>query len=272
MAPRTIRLSTANNHFQHAEVLRRNRQKRQHFGEFFVEGVRAINGALAHGWNITTFLYAPDKALSDWAKDILRHSTAATHLELTPALMAELSQKTETTELIALVGMAENILDRIPIGENVLVVVADRPQNPGNLGTLIRSCDALGVDGLIMTGHAVDLYDPDVIRASTGALFGLPVVRLTSPRDLLIWLERVAAEIGQVAIVGTDENAPAALWEHDFTGPTVLLAGNETWGLSAGYRELATSLVRIPIGGTASSLNVAVATSIALYEIARQRR
>lgn len=272
MSPRILRVSRENNQYQHAEVLRRNRQKRQQFGEFFVEGVRAINGVLEFGWTITAFLYAPEAGLSDWATDILRRSSAALHLELTPALMAQLSEKTETSELIALVAMPEDDLTRIPVSGDLLVVVADRPQNPGNVGTLIRSCDALGANGLIVSGHAVDLYDPEVIRATTGSLFSLPVVRISSPRDLLAWREQLTAQIGSIQLVGMDEHAALTTWEQEFRGPTILLAGNETWGLSAAYLEMATALVRIPIGGFATSLNMAVATSIVLYEIERQRK
>lgn len=252
-------------------MLRRNRQKRQHFRELFVEGVRPINLALAHGWTINAFLYAPESGLSDWATGILRQSPAATHFELPPGLMRKLSEKTDTSELIALVAMPEDDLARIPVRHDLLVVVADRPQNPGNLGTLIRSCDALGVDGVVISGHAVDLYDQETIRASTGSLFAIPVVRLPSPGTLLSWIDGAAATVGTVQIVGSDEKAATRVWDHDFTAPTVLLVGNETWGLSAGYRDLCTAMVRIPIGGAASSLNVANAASIVLYEIARQR-
>ena len=271
MTPRTIRIYSENNAFQHAEVLRRNRHKRQRFGEFFVEGVRPINLALQHGWDITAFLYSPEKGLSDWAARILRESKAQTHYELLLPLLQKLSEKSETSELIALTTMPPDDPARIPVREDALVVVADRPQNPGNLGTLIRSCDALGVHGLILTGHTADLYDPETIRASTGSLFALPSIRLPSAREVAAWVESVERCIGPVRIVGSDEDAQIPLWEHDFRKPTVLLVGNETWGLSAAYHDLCTAMVRIPIGGAATSLNLASAASIILYEIERQR-
>jgi tRNA G18 (ribose-2'-O)-methylase SpoU len=271
VSPRTIRIHTENNHFQHAEVLRRNRHKRQRYGEFFVEGVRSINLAVQHGWRITSFYFSTEHGLSDWAKLTLHDSQAETHVDLPAALLAKLSAKTDTSELLALVAMPPDDLARIPIRERLLVVAVDRPASPGNLGTLIRSCDALGVDGVIITGHAADLYDPETIRASTGSLFALPVVRLPAQSDLLSWIEQAAARIGPIEIVGTDEEAEREVWSHDFTRPTILAVGNETWGLSAAYRELCTAMVRIPIGGSASSLNVACAASIVLYEVERQR-
>jgi 23S rRNA (uridine2479-2'-O)-methyltransferase len=167
--------------------------------------------------------------------------------------------------------MKRDDLKRIPVGEKLLVVVFDRPSSPGNLGTIIRTCDALGVHGLIMTGHAVDLYDPETISATTGSLFSLPIVRLSSQKELMPWVEEVRAKFPNAEIIGTDEKGSQTIYEHDFKKPTILLAGNEKLGLSAGYKEVADEMVKIPMQGSASSLNVAVATSIIIAEINRQR-
>jgi 23S rRNA (uridine2479-2'-O)-methyltransferase len=272
MRPRVVRIYTENNDFQHVETLRRRREKRQRHQEFFVEGVRPINQALKHGWTINAFWYARDRQLSDWARNILQHSQARVHYELLPHLMEKLSGKEEASELIAIVAMPEDRLARIPIKDDLLVVIFDRPASPGNLGTIMRSCDALHADGLIISGHAVDLYDPETISASTGSFFALPTVRLPSHKELLPWIERLKRESERVKIVGSDEKAEYSIEEHDFTGPTLLVVGNETWGMSASYRELCDVMVKIPIAGSASSLNVACATSIFLYEIDRQRR
>ena len=270
--PRIIRIHSANNHFQRAEVLRRNRHKRQHYREFFLEGVRPLNLALQHGWNVLAYYYAPERGLSDWARDVLRRSPAATRYELPATLLAELSNKTEASELVAVAAMPEDTLSRIRVTPDLLVVIFDRPASPGNLGTLIRSCDALGVNGVVLSGHGADLYDPETISASRGSLFGVPAVRVGGPRDLETWLDALRQELGRVEIVAADEQGATDVWEHDFGGPTVLLLGNEKWGLSAAYKEMSHTLVRIPMQGAASSLNVAVAASIVLYEIRRQRR
>ncbi len=272
MKPEIIRIYSENNQFQHVETLRRRREKRQRHREFFVEGVRPINQALANGWSINAFLYAPERPLSDWASTILRKSHAKIHFELPFELLDKLSNKTDPSELIAIIAMPEDTLARIPIHERMLVVVFDRPASPGNLGTLIRSCDALGVDGLIISGHAVDLYDPETISATTGSFFALPTVRLPSHQALAPWIEQVRAQFGSFQVVGTDEHGEPAIDEHDFTTPTLLVLGNETWGMSAGYRAICDTVTRIPIIGSASSLNVACAASIMLYEISRQRR
>ena len=271
MKPKVVRIYSENNDFQYIETLRRKREKRQKQKEFFIEGVRPINQAIKYNWTINAFVYARDKELSDWATNILARVPAKTHFEVPLPLLEKLSNKAEPSELLALVAMPEDNLSRIPIDENLLVVVFDRPASPGNLGTIIRSCDALKVAGMIITGHAVDLYDPETISATTGSLFALPVVRMPSHKELLPWFAMLQTRLGAVQIVGSSEKAEKEISAHDFTLPTVLLVGNETWGLSASYQELCDASVKIPIYGSASSLNVACATSIMLYEIDRQR-
>jgi 23S rRNA (uridine2479-2'-O)-methyltransferase len=272
MKPQLVKIYSENNHFQHVETLRRNREKRQKHKEFFVEGVRAINQALAYDWQINAFLYSTERRLSGWAQDVLARSQAHTHFELPLALLEKLSSKTDASELLAVVTMPEDDLGRIPVHKQLLVVVFDRPASPGNLGTIIRSCDALSVDGLVITGHAADLYDPETISATTGSFFALPTVRLPSQRELEPWLATIRQTIGPFQIVGSSAKAEVDIAAHDFTQPTLLLIGNETWGLSAGYKALCDQLVTIPIVGSATSLNVASAASIMLYEIDRQRR
>jgi 23S rRNA (uridine2479-2'-O)-methyltransferase len=270
--PQTKIIYSENNDFQYIETLRRNREKRSKNKEFFIEGVRPINQAIKYDWNIIAFGYARDKKLSSWAQNILKKSSAKIHYELPFKLLEKLSNKEETSELIAIVGMKDDDLARIPLKDNPLILIFDRPSSPGNLGTLIRSSDALGVDGIIITGHAVDLYDPEVISASTGSFFALPIIRKPSHNDLVAWIAEIKKDYKDLQIVGTDEKGSETIDEHDFKKQTLLLVGNETVGLSKAYRTMCHSMVNIPMYGSATSLNVACASSIVLYEIDRQRR
>jgi TrmH family RNA methyltransferase len=272
MASRLLRLYAETNEFQHVETLRRNRQKRHKHREFFVEGVRAINQALAFGWGFKWLLYARDRPLSDWAKDVLDRAGAELRLELPFELLQKLSGKEETSELIAMVAMPADDLARIPVRQNARIVLFDRPANPGNLGSIMRSCDAFGVDGVVITGHAVDLYDPETIGASMGSFFAVPAVRVATVAEVRSWLDSLRLALARLAVVGSSAKATLDVATCDLTRPLVLIVGNETWGMSAGYRELCDDIVTIPMRGSASSLNVAAATSILLYEIDRQRR
>jgi TrmH family RNA methyltransferase len=273
MKPKTKRIFSANNDFQRVEVLKRNREKRNKYQQFFVEGVKAINYALEYNWPIQWFVYSREKPLSAWAEEILRQSQAELHLELPYQLMVQLSEKeAETSELIAVVGMVPHELSRIRLKDDLLVVIFDRPASHGNLGTLIRSCEALKVDALIITGHAVDLYDPKTIRASMGTFFAVPTFRLPSHHEVLPWLAKVRTKFPAFQIVGATAKAALPVDEADLTKPTALLIGNETYGLSNNYQESCDLLVRIPMYGAITSFNVACAASIILYETNRQRR
>ncbi|MBI4731568.1 MAG: RNA methyltransferase [Chloroflexi bacterium] len=267
-----IEIFTEDSDFQTIETLRRNRTKRNRANEFFVEGVRAVTQAVENEWEINALVFSREKRLSDWAEGIIQKSGAKKHFELPLRLMEKLSDKEDASELIALVGMPADDLSRIPLREDMLVVVLDRPASPGNLGAILRSCDALGVDGLVVTGHAADLHDPETIRATTGSFFCVPSVRLPSHKELSPWLDGLKQRFGGLRVVGTSAKAKIPIHEHDFTLPTVLLVGNETNGLSDAYQSLADVMVNIPMGGYASSLNIACAASILLYEAARQRR
>jgi 23S rRNA (uridine2479-2'-O)-methyltransferase len=260
---RTIR--SANADYQLALALRDNRRQRTRQGRFLVEGVRSIDAAVAGGWTIDSLWLAAGKPLSRWAAGLLESGVARRHVELEPALMAELSAKDETSELVALVEIPPDDLERIPRRANPLLLVLDRPASPGNLGSVIRSADALGADGVVVAGHSADLYDPQTVRASQGSLFAVPVVRVGSAAELDSRLEGIR-------VVGTSAGGDADLEEVDLRGPTALVLGNETKGLSWGWKERAETVARIPQRGSASSLNLAAAAAIALYEAERQRR
>lgn len=266
-----LKITTRNARFQQWRSLLTNRNKRQRAGEFLVQGVRPITVAVERGWPVRTLIHTTRRPLSRWAENMVRE-VPAERVAMAPELLAELGGKDEAApELVAVVEMPGDDLSRIGAGDGFLGVLFDRPAGPGNIGTVIRSADAFGADGLIVTGHAADVYDPKSVRASTGSLFALPSVRVPSARPVVEWLEKQRARGLQVAVVGTDEKGDADLFEVDLTGPVLLLVGNETSGLSAAWREACDRTVRIPMAGSASSLNAAGAATAVLYEVSRQR-
>ncbi|WP_020518732.1 TrmH family RNA methyltransferase [Catelliglobosispora koreensis] len=255
-----LTISTRNARFQQWEALLTNRAKRHRSGEFLVQGVRPVTLAIENGWPIHALIHRHGAALSQWALKLV-NTLDTLHVTMAGELLDELAEK--SAEIVAVVGRKPDELARIdPSG---LTVVFDRPSSPGNVGTLIRSADAFGAGGVIVTGHAADIYDPKAVRASTGSLFCVPVVRLEAyPQE---WLDRSGAQV-----VGLDESGSVELRDVDLTGPTILVVGNETNGMSAAWREACHVMAYIPIGGGASSLNAAAAGSVALYEASRQRR
>lgn len=268
------RIYAKNAEYQKLEVLKTNRNKRHKYGEFLVEGVRNINEAIKNRWPIHAFVHAGPGALSGWAQEHVRTVPTRGNLQLTAELMREISGKTDTSELLAVVGMRpEGPPDLASLSADPLLVLFDRPSNRGNLGTVLRSCDAMGVEALLFTGHCVDLYDPETVQASMGSLFRVPAAHVPDNAGIGALLEALAERYAGLAIVGTSAHAQRGIADCDLTGPTVILIGNEADGLCQYLCDAAHEMVTIPMHSqaSASSLNVACAATVLLYEAVRQR-
>ena len=249
------------------EALRTNRQKRERQRRFVVEGVRNIDAALAAGWPVHAVLAPIGGRRSRWAEETVDRALGAERLELAPELFDALTDRDERPELLLVAEIPTRRLGDIARRDDLVVVVLDRITSPGNLGTILRTADALGAHAVVTVGHSAHAYDPQAVRASTGSLFAVPVVAADSPAEL----ETFCRDRG-LAIVATDEHGEVDIADAELHRPCALLLGNETAGLSRALRDLADVTVRIPIAGTASSLNVAVAAGIVLHELARRVR
>ncbi len=138
-----VYINNKNNYYQRFEVLKTNRNKRYKYNEFLVEGVRSLKEAVENGWNIKSWIYNNNN-LSDWARNMVSNVKTEVNYCLTPHLLKELSGKEDTSELMAVIEMRKDCLDSVKLSEIPFIVLFDRPSNKGNLGTMIRSCDALG--------------------------------------------------------------------------------------------------------------------------------
>lgn len=269
----TRRISSRNATFQQWQALLGNRTKRHRAGEFIVQGVRPISVALQHDWEFTALLRPMHARPTRWAEEVWRTATGR-RFELPEELLAELAERDteEPPELVAVVRMPPDSLDRLMDSPATpLITVFDRPSGPGNIGTLIRSLDAFGGTGLIVSGHAADPYDPRAVRASTGSIFSVPVVRVPSADEVLSWIA-IQRESGvPITVFGTDEGGETNLRAIDLAGPSVVVIGNETRGMSRAWREASDQLISIAMVGSASSLNAATAGSIVLHEALQQR-
>lgn len=267
-----IRVSTENNAFQHLDVIKRNRKKRRQYQEIFVEGVASINALIETNRNIITVAFSGDRPLSNWAKSVIEQAKPKKIYQLTPELMSLLSDRNDPSELIATAQLIEHSLADIQLTQRLFALVFERPANPGNLGSLIRSCDAFDVDGIITTGHSVDIYDPAVIRSSVGAIFHRHVIHVPSATQLEGWITHIRNTMPEVKIIGTKANASRIISETSIAPPLVIVLGNEGHGMGERLDNLVDFDVAIPIKGNIDSLNVACAGSILLYEIRRKNR
>jgi TrmH family RNA methyltransferase len=257
---RTVEKAT--DELQLLEAIRTNRQKRVAQGRFIVEGVRNIDAAIAAGWTVDAALSPIGAELSRWALGVVERFD---HLGVAPELFDRLTDRGERPELVLVAEIPARTMADLPERDDLVVVVLDRIASPGNLGTIVRTADALGAHAVVTVGHAADAYDPRSVRASTGSLFAVPVIPVGGPADLAGLFERLT-------VVATDERGERDIAGAALAPPCALLLGNETTGLSRALLDLADVTVRIPIGGTASSLNVAAATAITLHELARRLR
>lgn len=267
-----INIYSKNAAYQKFEVLKTNRNKRYRYNEFLVEGVRSLKEAANNGWKIKSFLYDKN-SLSDWAKGMIRGIYTEVNYCLTAPLMSELSGKDDGSELMAIIEMREDTLENVKLSNNPFIILFDRASNKGNLGTLIRSCDALGADMLIMTGHSVDLYDPDVVVSSMGSFFNLPVVRVADNKVLYEYIEELKRRYPAFKVIGTTAHKEEPVYNIRLADPLMLMIGNETMGLNSEFKERCDILCTIPMSekSYASSFNVSCAASILMYEIMRQR-
>ncbi len=267
------KINSRNAAYQKFEVLKTNRNKRYKYQEFLVEGVRNINEAVKNSWKIQAFLYCKELSLSDWAKGLLSSVKTEINYELSLPLMKELSGKEDTSELLAIIKMKEDNLDGLSFSDNPILALFDRPSNKGNLGTIIRSCDSLGVEALFITGHAVDLYDPDVIISSMGSFFNMRVIRVPENQRIFDFLGEMKKRYPTFQSIGTTAHKEHPLYHLDLTKPTLFMIGNETDGLCHAFQEACDILGTIPMAESsyASSFNVGCAATVMFYEAYRQR-
>ncbi|HVE95207.1 MAG TPA: TrmH family RNA methyltransferase, partial [Acidimicrobiales bacterium] len=256
-------IRTQNDEFQVLRSLLTNRQKRHQRGEFVVQGVKPIDAALRTGWPLHALIVNDDLRRSQWATGIIDTATVARHIVVPGPLMALLAQKEEPVELLAIAAIRRLTLADVAVHAAMTLCVCDRLQSPGNLGSIVRSADALGADAVVLLGRSADPYDPQAVRGSTGSVFSVPVVTVPSHETVAAWLVPARSEVG-LRVLGTDEHG-TPLTHGVVKPPVAILLGSEATGLSRAARELCDDVVALPMRGVASSLNVAAAASIFLY-------
>jgi 23S rRNA (uridine2479-2'-O)-methyltransferase len=261
----TVAIRSADDRYQVLSSLLTTRAKRHRRRAFIVQGVRQIDAALAAGWPLEAVAWRRGRHLSQWASGIVERAEVADRYELEPSLMAGLSGKDDPAELVLVAKIPVRRLSDTPVGPDTVACVLDRIASPGNLGSVVRSADALGAGVVVTVGHGADPYDPVCVRASTGSLFVVPVVSTSSIEEVVSW-----CAVGDgVQLVGADEQGQPS-GPGDLGPPVALVLGSEGRGLSRAARDACARTVAIPMAGrAATSLNVAVAAGILLHLVGR---
>ena len=262
------------------------RKRRQETGLFFAEGIRLAGEALQTGADIETLVVAPELLRSNFGRDTVRRARDedVEILEVGAEVFRSLSGKDGPAGIGVVVRQRWTALDDAGVGlggsdastndvasadaaaDTLGWVVLEDVGNPGNLGSILRTCDATGATGVILLGDPADPYDPQAVRGSMGAVFSQQIVR-SSLEALIQWKRRLG-----IPMIGTSDAAPADYRTSNYHPPLLLCLGGEQHGLSREVMDACDAVVRIPMTGRADSLNLAVAAGVMLYEMLNRVR
>ena len=259
--------SLSNPHVKRARRLKQ-RKAREDEGAFLVEGIQPVWQAIESGAEIDTIFIAPDLLTSESALVLAeRHDAPGTNVvELSGSAFAAFSEREHPTGLAAIVRVPRPKLSDLPVEPTSVFVGVVDVANPGNLGTIVRTADAVGAAGVILVGAGTDPYHPTAVKGSTGALFAVPVVR-TSFEEIGRWTRAAG-----ISLVTTSAHAGPDLWSVEIAMPCLVLLGSEAHGLDPDILESGDVSLRIPMEGVSTSLNLGVAAGVILYEIQRRQR
>lgn len=245
----------------------RERRTREREGRYLVEGMRELSRAVEAGVSLQQLFICPEffpVGAEALIEKLERRGVEV--ISLSKAAFEKASYREGPDGLLAVAAMQARALDALSPQEDALVLILDGLEKPGNVGALLRTADAVGVDAVILVGGGIDLYNPNLIRSSMGSLFAVPVYRV-GEGELHDWLEQ-----HELQLVAATPEAERCYWDADYRSATAILLGAEHAGLARVWRDEATVRVSIPMAGLADSLNVATAGALLLYEVRRQRR
>jgi TrmH family RNA methyltransferase len=245
----------------------RNRRERDASGRFLIEGYRELTRAVNSGLKIREIYSCPELFLGENEDPLIERAVAggAERVELGSEAFRKVSYRDRPEGLLGLADQFPTSLDRLKPGVNPLILIVESIEKPGNLGTMLRTADAAGVDAVIVCEPTTDPFNPNVVRASLGCLF-LVQLAVSSTPDALRWL----AERG-IATFATTPEATVPHWQVDLRGPTAIAVGSEQYGLTETWLQETGTQIRIPMGGQVDSLNAAMAAGVVLFEAVRQR-
>lgn len=248
--------------------LQKKSRDRRKTGLFVIEGIRELNIALQSGYSIKTLLYckevAPEKTITNLLKDV---SLQVERIEISKQVYEKLAYRASTEGVIGVVHAKEHDLISLKkqIRTTPLLLIAEAPEKPGNIGALLRTADAANLDGVIIANPKTDLYNPNTIRSSVGCIFSMPIATGTTS-EIIQFLQG-----NNIAIYSAILQDSKRYTDMDFTQSSAIVVGTEDLGLSQEWREASTQNISIPMQGKIDSMNVSVAAGILIFEAKRQR-
>lgn len=250
--------SSANPKFKRLIALLQKSSERRESALFTVEGVREISHCIEAGYKPDCIFFCPDIVSEETLPQ-------CRHFALSAGLYAKAAYREGTEGAIGVFQAIEHTLPGLNLRDNPLIVVLESVEKPGNLGAVLRTCDAAGADALIICDPRTDLYNPNLIRASIGAVFTVPTAVCTTAQAITFLKSK------GIRILTAQLQDSSLYYDCPMTKGTAIVMGTEATGLSDQWRQAADAHIRIPMLGKLDSLNVSVSAAILLYEAVRQR-
>ena len=265
--------SAKNPHIKQLLLLQQKSSERRRTGLFVVEGQRELQHCAEAGYEVAELYICPELICQEHASERTWLLDAAETFHprpsiytLTPSIYERVAYRGTTEGVIAVVRAHSMSLADLRLPANPLIIVLERVEKPGNLGAILRSADAASADAVIVCDPLTDLYNPNLIRSSIGAIFTVPCIATTSAECITFLQERGI----QILTAQLQDSSP--YYATDMQVPTAIVMGTESTGLTDLWRQAATAHIRIPMLGRLDSLNVSVSTAILLFEAVRQRQ
>ncbi|EYS90825.1 hypothetical protein X471_00958 [Bartonella bacilliformis str. Heidi Mejia] len=241
------------------------KKKRNQEGLFMAEGLKLVIDALNLGWTIQTLIFSKSTRGNTTIENTAAHILAngGYVIRASQKIMESITHRDNPQTVVGIFKQQWHPIETITESAKDVYIALDRVRDPGNLGTIIRTADAVGAKGVILIGETTDPFSPETVRATMGSIFSIPLYRFNE-NAFLDWSTNFKG-----MIIGAHLQGAVDYRTIDFKGPIILLMGNEQQGLSNALANRCHQLARIPQNGHADSLNLAIATAIMLYEIRR---
>ncbi|MDH4402674.1 MAG: RNA methyltransferase [Flavobacterium sp.] len=255
--------SAQNTYIKSLLLLQEKAKVRKQTGTFIIEGKREISLAIKGGYLIDTLLFYPELISEKEINKLAQNQTNT--IEINKDVFEKLAYRESTGGVIAVANSKSFGLNDLKLNENPLILIAEAPEKPGNIGALLRTADAANLDAVIIANPNGDLYNPNIIRSSVGCLFTNQIATGSTTEIISFLKER------KISFYCATLQNSTSYHTQDYTTSSALVVGTEATGLSKEWREDATQNIIIPMQGEIDSMNVSVAAAILIFEAKRQR-
>jgi len=259
--------SVSNEHIKSLRKLEQLKERRA-TNTFLAEGLKAVGQAFDSDARILELIVSQELLVSDYGQSLIKRAEERRIplLQLSPSVFATLARKEKPQGIAALIAQNWSDLSKAAANSGSFWVALESIQNPGNLGTILRTCDAVGASGLILLDESTDPYDPAAVKASMGSIFTIPHFHAD-----IAALKSFLTRNPNLEVIGTSDKASDSVFAAAFPPSLLVLLGSERQGLSEPYLSVCSQMLRIPMEGACDSLNISIAAGVILYQIYQYR-